>query len=92
MCAACAVLTLLFAATCGGDDETEQTSCDPCDPSAEYCSEFITDSPTSYSCVPLPAACGAEPTCECIPEEESCESGGCSVNEDGLAVVSCVGG
>lgn len=91
------------AAAIAGVDVDESNPCTPppelfacgfkfCDPATSYCQVSTSDIggfPNGYGCVPLPAACGEGPSCECLAEEPcarfSCEQ------DVGLTVV-CPGG
>jgi hypothetical protein len=90
--------TLLLAAlvpACGSDTGGGATfACgdQTCSLDTEYCEALTGDLgpvTTSYTCQPLPAACGATPTCACL-SGEAC-GGTCTEGTDGELLTSCVG-
>jgi hypothetical protein len=68
------------------------TLCAACDPATTYCRTMtggIPGSTSSYACLAFPAACGATPSCACLPTA-SC-SGICETGSGGLLIVHCAG-
>ncbi len=67
-----------------------------CDKATQYCSKTYSDVgglPDSYSCAPLPAACGNTPSCMCIGDPcGSPIAGVCEATMDGGFRVTCPGG
>jgi hypothetical protein len=64
-----------------------------CQPDAEYCEREISDVatiPDTYRCRPLPAACGASPSCACL-SGVACGST-CAPTANGGLKVNCPGG
>lgn len=64
-----------------------------CSFAAEYCQLTTSDTPpitSTYTCMPLPAECGASPTCGCVAGV-SCGNS-CIQSADGSLTVTCFGG
>lgn len=68
-----------------------------CTAAKEYCSTTLSDVPgvpDFFSCVPLPADCGASPSCACLPDPCGAPiAGTCAQDPNGGGIrVTCPGG
>ena len=64
-----------------------------CDPKTQYCQLQISDvatEPDTYTCMALPAGCGASPSCPCLVNEPC--SNACTMQNGGGLKLSCPGG
>jgi hypothetical protein len=65
-----------------------------CDLATDYCQVAGSDiggEPNGYGCVPLPAACGDTPACDCLAAEP-CFDFGCGTSPEGGLSITCPGG
>ncbi len=64
-----------------------------CDKQSQYCAIAISDTnePNTYECKPVPAGCGALPSCACLAKEP-CAADFCKGTVDTGLTVSCPGG
>ena len=91
------------AAAVAGQDVSAYAGCTPpdgdfacghrfCDAATEYCQRSVSDVigiPDDWTCLPLPAGCGASPDCDCL-DGEPCGTM-CSATGDGFRL-TCPGG
>lgn len=75
----------------GGTTGSTEEVCLTCDPATEYCFESITDSPSEFSCRPVPKECAATVDCECIVPL-TCEKTLQACEEGPPVLVECVEG
>lgn len=64
-----------------------------CSQKSEYCTKFSSDvgsEPDTFSCTPIPAGCGATPTCACLAGVTCGDV--CAATNDGGLQVTCLGG
>lgn len=68
-----ALLALLAACSDGTDDTPVDLGCSACE-DGEYCLVYFEAEDTREECVPLPAACSGDDSCECRGEMyDGCE-------------------
>jgi hypothetical protein len=75
----------------GGAQNENPSSCSDCPPASNYCQRTIGGPPGAmphYSCQPLPAACGASPSCACLASV-SCGAQ-CMGTKDSGFTVTCL--
>jgi hypothetical protein len=91
-CAAAAVGHDIDETGAGCKPPSGTFTCGPrfCTHGTQYC-EAITGGPAgaagNYSCQPLPAACGATPTCACLADARC---GNCTMSTDGDLTTRCL--